>query len=148
MNNNQSEKKTNELCVAGIICAIFVPLVGLILSIIGLIQSKKRNENGGVLAVVGIVISVVELIIIGLITLFVINSFMYIVKDASHERQDFEEIDKRDKTAFNLLNNACDNLIDEDGNYNLNGEETEVVCEKGFCHITYKGENYGINCDE
>ena len=39
-------------------------------------------------------------------------------------------------------------IKDEDGNYNVGGPETEVLCEKGFCHVSYQGENYAIDCKE
>jgi hypothetical protein len=51
--------KTNVLSVIGLIFAFFVPLVGLICSIIGLAQAKKKGEKGKGLAIAGIIISVI-----------------------------------------------------------------------------------------
>ena len=90
MNNNvvqPVQKKTNGLCIAGLICAFLVPLVGLILSIVGLSQAKKRNEDGKGLAIAGIIISVIEIIISIVITVVMFSAFMYVVEDATHERE-------------------------------------------------------------
>ena len=90
-----------------------------------------------------IIIIVVALVIFGVIIAFVVN-------DANNKKQEEKNkaSDERDKAALKIINNACENLIDEEGNYNVGGPETEVVCEKGFCHINYQGENYGFNCNE
>jgi hypothetical protein len=52
-------KQGNGFAVAGIILAIFVPILGLIFSIIGLVQSKARAGAGKALSIVGIVLSVI-----------------------------------------------------------------------------------------
>lgn len=57
MSEAKSEKKTNGLAVAGLISAFFIPLLGLILSIVGLIKSRERGGKG--LAIGGIVVSIV-----------------------------------------------------------------------------------------
>jgi hypothetical protein len=90
-----------------------------------------------------IILIVVALVLVGAIIAFVVN-------DANNKKQEEKNksSDERDRAALKLINDACDNLIDADGNYNLGGKETEVVCEKGFCHINYQGENYGFNCNE
>lgn len=49
--------KTNGMAIWGFILAIFLPLIGLILSIVALSQIKKRNEGGKGLAIAGIVIA-------------------------------------------------------------------------------------------
>lgn len=54
---SQTESPTNGLVIAGFVLAFLMPLIGLILSIVGLSQTKKRNQKGGGLAVAGIVIS-------------------------------------------------------------------------------------------
>ncbi len=48
--------KTNSLAIWGFILAIFLPLIGLILSIVAISQIKKKNEGGKGLAIAGIVI--------------------------------------------------------------------------------------------
>lgn len=52
-------QKTNALAVIGLITAFFIPLAGLVVSIIGLSQTKKRKEKGKGLAIAGIVTSLV-----------------------------------------------------------------------------------------
>lgn len=90
----------------------------------------------------------IALIVIVLIVVWLIIAF--VIGDAKNKKQEEKNkiSDEKDKAALKLINNACDNYLDENGDYNLGGKETEVVCEKGFCHITYQGENYGFRCDE
>lgn len=52
-----TQAKTNGLAIWGFILAIFLPLIGLILSIVAISQIKKRNEGGKGLAIAGIVIA-------------------------------------------------------------------------------------------
>lgn len=52
-------KQGNGFAVAGVILAIFVPLLGLIFSIIGLVKSGARAGAGKALSIVGIVLSIV-----------------------------------------------------------------------------------------
>jgi peptidoglycan hydrolase CwlO-like protein len=52
-------KRSNGFAVAGIILAIFAPLLGLIFSIIGLAKSNARGGAGKALSIVGIVLSLV-----------------------------------------------------------------------------------------
>lgn len=54
----KQEQKTNGMAVAGLVLAFFIPLVGLILSIIGL-RNSKDGRGGKGLAIAGIVISIV-----------------------------------------------------------------------------------------
>jgi len=53
----QAPTKTNALAIWGFILAIFLPLIGLILSIVALSQIKNRHEGGKGLAIAGIVIA-------------------------------------------------------------------------------------------
>lgn len=59
MATKNETQKTNTLSIIGLITAFFAPLIGLILSIIGLVQINKRGEKGKGLAISGIVASVV-----------------------------------------------------------------------------------------
>lgn len=90
-----------------------------------------------------ILVIVIILIIGGVIVLNIISNNK---SEKVEEKNESENV--RDTESFKLINNACDNLIDEEGNYNLDGSETEVICEKGFCHVTFQGENYGVYCNE
>ena len=91
-----------------------------------------------------ILLIIIILVIIGVVIAF------NVIGNNKQKKQDeqIKKEDERDKTALKIINNACENLIDEDGNYNVGGPETEVVCEKGFCHISYQGENYAIDFKE
>lgn len=51
------------MAIVGFILAFFMPLIGLILSIIALTQIKKTGEGGKGLAVAGIIISVIMMIL-------------------------------------------------------------------------------------
>lgn len=55
--SDNTKNTTNGLAVAGFVLAFFIPLVGLVLSIVGLSQTKKRKQKGEGLAIAGIVIS-------------------------------------------------------------------------------------------
>jgi len=61
----QAPKTTNGLAIAGLILAFIAPLIGLILSIVGLGQAKKRNQNGRGIAIAGIVLSIIMTIAYG-----------------------------------------------------------------------------------
>ncbi len=67
-------KRTNGLAVAGFVLSFFVPIVGIILSIIGRKQCLERNEEGGGLALAGIIISCVT---IALALIALIGSFIF-----------------------------------------------------------------------
>ncbi len=53
-------QKTNTLSIIGLISAFFIPLVGLICSIVGISQASKRNEKGKSLAIAGIIVSILN----------------------------------------------------------------------------------------
>ena len=123
MNNNVAQpvqKKTNGLCIAGLICSFIVPLVGLILSIVGMNQAKKRNEDGFALAVVGIVMGVIGTIVTVIVVLFVAFSVSVFSTVESNV----------------VLQTACSNL-DSHGDYK--DPEGLVECEDFVC--TYKEGN-------
>jgi hypothetical protein len=54
------------LTIAGVVTAFLLPLLGLILSIVALVQSRNAGQKNG-LAVAGIIISIVWPIVIGII---------------------------------------------------------------------------------
>ncbi|MBP5678569.1 MAG: zinc-ribbon domain-containing protein [Bacilli bacterium] len=93
VNNNQQKGKSNGLSTAGFICALFgfitcglTSIIGLILSCIGLSNSKKNNQKDG-LAIAGIIISSIMFIpfFIGIVNGIVegINAKDIIVPDFS-----------------------------------------------------------------
>lgn len=76
-------QKTNALAVIGLVSAFFVPLIGLVLSIVGLAQINKKKEKGKGLAIAGIISAVVvgflQIVTIVLIFLAVSNSSVTLV---------------------------------------------------------------------
>lgn len=57
---SNSENAHNGMATAGFILAFFVPILGLIFSIIGCAKAGRYNGNGRGLAIAGIIISVVS----------------------------------------------------------------------------------------
>ena len=53
---------TNGMASAGFVLSFFCSILGLIFSIIGLNQAKRRYQGGQGLAIAGIVISVISII--------------------------------------------------------------------------------------
>ena len=56
------EQETNVLAIVGFILSFFVPLVGLILSIIGYKKAPEYNNSGKGLALAGIIISSIVIV--------------------------------------------------------------------------------------
>lgn len=52
------QSASNGMAIAGLICAFFVPLLGLIFGCIGLSKSKEMNGEGKGMSIAAIVISV------------------------------------------------------------------------------------------
>jgi hypothetical protein len=48
---------TNGLAIAGLVLAVLLAPVGLILSVVGLVQARRRGEKGRGLAITGILVS-------------------------------------------------------------------------------------------
>ena len=55
--NSSKENENNGIALAGLLFSIFFGIIGLIISIIGLIKSKKVNNDGRTLAIIGRIIS-------------------------------------------------------------------------------------------
>ena len=69
-NNRVNNLNTNSFAIAGFVCSFLIPLVGLILSIVGLNKSSELND-GKELSIAGMVISSISLFF-GLIILVII----------------------------------------------------------------------------
>jgi len=63
------------ISIAGIIFAFLIPLLGLILSIVGLVQARSAGQKNG-LAVAGIIISIVVPIIIVIVAIAIPASIL------------------------------------------------------------------------
>lgn len=82
INNVQTNtSNTNGVAIAGfvvslvsVLCCGGTSFIGLILSIIGLVQSKKKEGNGKGLAIAGIIISAILLILLILLYVFVFSA--------------------------------------------------------------------------
>ena len=61
--NQVSESSSNTLSIVGFIFSFFIPIVGLICSIIGMKKSTTLNGKGKGLAVAGIIISIISIVI-------------------------------------------------------------------------------------
>ena len=58
---SEEEKKQNNLTTAAIICAVIVPVVGLILGFVALSKSKELNGAGKNLALAAVIVAAVRL---------------------------------------------------------------------------------------
>lgn len=67
-----TDESGNGFAIAGLICAFFIPLLGLIFSCVGLSRSKQMNGTGRGMSIAGIVISVLEMAIVVIIVIAVI----------------------------------------------------------------------------
>lgn len=73
--NNYNTQPRNGIALAGFIVAFFSPIVGLVLSIIGLNKSKTMNGLGRKHAIAGIIISIVN---------FIFSFFIYYIYYAAY----------------------------------------------------------------
>ena len=77
MNNKKQE--TNVLAIAGFTCSFLAPLVGLILSIIGLKQSS-RLQHGKDLSIAGIIISSIGILLFIIVIPILFNFLETVLK--------------------------------------------------------------------
>ena len=87
MNTAPSSNGENNIAIAGFILSFIIPIIGLILSIIGLKKSKETN-NGRGLSIAGIVISTIFTIIsiIAIFLIFYIYSTMSVTKTMTNAK--------------------------------------------------------------
>ena len=55
---------TNVWAIVGFVCSFFIPLLGIIFSLIALSQIKRTGEKGHGLAIAGLIISIVSMLVI------------------------------------------------------------------------------------
>ncbi len=88
----QNNDKWNGLVIAGFVCAFLVPIVGLILSIIGMVQINKNGGKSKGMAIAGIIVSVVVMVLNGLLVFSMVNAAnsvaepIVLVLRAEHDR--------------------------------------------------------------
>lgn len=103
---------TNVLSVVGLVMAFIVPPIGLLLSITGLIQSKKRGQSK-VLAIIGTAVSGVSIFIFGVMMLLIVTSFTGIqAKARDTERQTDIKALYGQVEAYYVQNNKYPTLSD------------------------------------
>ncbi len=83
----KKNEQTNTISIIGFVLSIFDGLIGMILSIIALVQINKTGEKGKGLAIAGIIISALRMIFT-LILLFVI----IILSVVDYKNSDFKQI--------------------------------------------------------
>lgn len=72
----EANQQYNGFAIAGFVCSFFTSIVGLIFSIIGLTQIKRRGGKGKDLSIAGIIISVAKLgIYLLLMVMLIIGAF-------------------------------------------------------------------------
>ncbi len=144
-------KKTNGLCIAGLICSFLIAPLGLILSIIGVIQTKKNNEDGKVMGIIGIVVGAISTILQIIVIVFAMLMFIGVVSEVSSAAPDFEGIirDSRNEisrhTAESYLETACSNLVKGEYSFTDN-EEYSLVCKNYVCTLKTGDKTYTRSC--
>jgi uncharacterized membrane protein len=68
-NQNPTTNKTNTLAIVSLVLAFVMPLIGLVVAIVSLVQIKKTQEKGRGLAMAGLIIS----------TIFTLLGFVFII---------------------------------------------------------------------
>lgn len=124
MENNENVKPSQAINIAGFILSFFFPVIGLILSIIGLSRSKETGVGKG-FSIAGIVISGIK-IILGillavLVWMFLSNNLPGVINSVTKSLECSE---------------AYDCVLNNDGTYNckydslLHGDTEEITCTK------------------
>lgn len=117
----EANQQYNGFAVAGFVCSFFTSIIGLVFSIIGLMQIKKRGGKGKGLSIAGIIISAVKLgVYLLLIVMLIIGLFSGLgdavmndlQSDYSYSRYDDDSYDYDDQHDLDLdeLNRALDEL--------------------------------------
>ena len=75
-NNYQHQYvRKNGLAIAGFVVAFFSPIVGLVLSIIGLNKSKTMDGDGRGMAIAGIVVAILNFLITVIIYAYIMQYY-------------------------------------------------------------------------
>ncbi len=144
-------KKTNGLCIAGLICSFLIAPLGLILSIIGVIQTKKNNEDGRVMGIIGIVVGAISTIFQIIAIVFAILMFIGVVSEVSEAAPDFKDIVKDSKNeisrhmAESYLETACSNSVKGEYDFTDN-EDYSLVCKDYVCTLKTGDKTYTRKC--
>ncbi|MCH4850830.1 DUF4854 domain-containing protein [Bifidobacterium pseudolongum] len=111
----QNNDKWNGLVIAGFVCAFLVPIVGLILSIIGMVQINKNGGKSKGMAIAGIIVSVVVMVLNGLLVFSMVNAANSAVQTAITASQSPSSSSSSPSTTdpdIDDLDNGIDDLDD------------------------------------
>lgn len=112
----QNNDKWNGLVIAGFVCAFLVPIVGLILSIIGMVQINKNGGKSKGMAIAGIIVSVVVMVLNGLLVFSMVNAANSAVQTAITASQSPSSSSSSPSTTdpdIDDLDNDIDDLDDD-----------------------------------
>ena len=149
---NNEPKKTNALCIAGLVCSFLIAPLGLILSIVGVVQVKKNDEEGKALGIAGIIIGALGTLFIIITVTFAFMAFVNVASEMSAIKPDVEDIIKDSTSdisrvkAEGYLKNACSEL-DADGNFIFSdNDEYTIKCEDFTCTLKNGDKTFTRSC--
>ena len=93
------KRKTSTCAIAGFILSFFMFTPGLILSIVGLDETKKYGEDGKGLAIAGIVISCITLLMT-IVIYFFVGMFLGLIGSISMMSSIYEDLDIPEETSM------------------------------------------------
>ena len=74
------DQRWNNLCIVGFVLAFFIPLAGLIISIVAMVQINKSGERSKGMAVAGIIVSAAIMLINIIIVMLFVNAFINLMQ--------------------------------------------------------------------
>ena len=122
-NNNEN----NTMSIIGFILSFIIPVVGLILSIIGLSKSKELNNKGKSLSIIGIILS----------SFMLIFNFIFtfpIIEDILNETDNNFEYKYDNKKDYNNDNNNEDNNVSQ---ISYEGKKGDLFCIEKYDNYYY-----------
>lgn len=122
-------QKTNGLCIAAIIFAFLMPLIGLILGIAGMSSAKKKGQKGKGLGIAAIILSLLMPVIYVVAFFFLLGGALVGAVNGGTE-------------AATALQEGCASL-DEYGNY----ENGYVTCEDYTCEYNDGSLTLSSSCN-
>ena len=144
--NNQSQ----TINIVGFVLSFFIPLAGLIVSIIGLSKSKKTGVGKG-LSIAGIIISSV-LMLLGILIIILATFFIFrVVND-----NDFDNtLDNLTTSAKCVMSYDCELNTDNTYSckYKIDDTEEDITCDKEYINEFNMKESYSndneslVSCD-
>ncbi|MFP4656724.1 MAG: DUF4190 domain-containing protein [Candidatus Woesearchaeota archaeon] len=123
---NTPNRNTSGLAIAAIICAFLLPPIGLILGIVALVKIKKHQSQGGkTLAIVAILLSVLNTLIIFPIVLgaVMMNVSRLYVEDAA------TDVSRTSDTSTECPKGVSIDVVEVDGTPELCYDEDEGLVD-------------------